>query len=103
MTSIQADDAVLGETINLGCGDGRSIRQVVEVVEDTLGRKLEIETDASRIRPEKSEVERLWASNQKLFEITGWRPEYSIDQGLAETINWMQDNLSKYKTNIYNL
>ncbi|MCM8774154.1 MAG: NAD-dependent dehydratase, partial [Candidatus Omnitrophica bacterium] len=61
--------------------------------------------DKIRIRPDKSEVERLLGSNEKLFSLTGWKPTYSLDEGLKETIEWFSvpQNLELYKAQIYNV
>ena len=61
--------------------------------------------DKMRIRPSKSEVTRLWCDNTKIKSLTGFKPQYSLDEGLKETIEWFlnKDNLIKYKTNIYNV
>ena len=61
--------------------------------------------DDQRLRPEKSEVFRLWCDNTKIRELTGFEPKYSIDEGLKPTIDWFLDsgNLSKYKNDIYNV
>ena len=66
---------------------------------------IEILTDEVRLRPEKSEVERLWGDNSKLEELTGFKPEISLRDGLERTIEWFldKDNLSNYKANIYNV
>jgi dTDP-glucose 4,6-dehydratase len=62
-------------------------------------------TDNQRVRPEKSEVFRLWGDNSLLLELTGFKPKYDIESGLTETINWFRniDNLKKYKATIYNI
>jgi len=62
-------------------------------------------TDEQRLRPENSEVFRLWGDNTLIRKLTGWQPKYSIEQGLGETIEWFTktENLIKYKANIYNL
>ena len=59
--------------------------------------------EEERLRPEKSEVNRLLGSNKKIKELTGWSPEYNLEQGLAETIEWIKNNLDKFKTDIYNV
>jgi nucleoside-diphosphate-sugar epimerase len=70
---------------------------------------VEVLTDEARIRPENSEVQRLWADNSKARELFGWMPTYGgregFKRGLAETADWFSQpaNLSGYKTNIYNL
>jgi hypothetical protein len=74
-----------------------------------MGVEIEILSDKERFRPEKSEVERLWASNEKAYKLLGWKPEYDgldgFGEGLAKTVAWFKDpvNLSSYKSNIYNI
>jgi dTDP-glucose 4,6-dehydratase len=74
-----------------------------------MGVEIEIETDDKRLRPSKSEVERLWADNSKALKLCGWEPEYAgfegFRRGLIETIAWFTDpaNLSNYKSGIYNI
>ncbi|MDD4781975.1 MAG: NAD-dependent dehydratase, partial [Tissierellia bacterium] len=59
--------------------------------------------DEQRLRPEKSEVNRLLGSNEKIKRLTNWKPQYTFEQGLAETIEFFRHNLEKYKTDIYNM
>ena len=74
-----------------------------------MEKKIEINTESYRMRPENSEVERLWADNSKAKNLFGWRPEYTgiagFKRGLTETINWFGEsaNLKNYKPNLYNL
>ena len=74
-----------------------------------MGTSIEIITDEQRLRPEKSEVERLWASNTKARELLDWQPQYGSREGflrgLTETIAWFREpaNLSAYKADIYNI
>jgi dTDP-glucose 4,6-dehydratase len=74
-----------------------------------MGCSIEIETDQVRIRPDKSEVERLWAENSKAKLLLGWKPQYAgkegLRRGLQETINWFIDplNLKVYKSHLYNI
>ena len=71
--------------------------------------EIEIETDEIRLRPEKSEVNRLWADNTKAKKLIGWKPKYGeregFKQGLLETIDWFtnEENLKKYKADVYNI
>ena len=60
-------------------------------------------TDEKRIRPDKSEVDRLLGSNEKIKELTNWKPQYTFEEGLSETIDWLKNNLDKYKVDIYNV
>ena len=70
-----------------------------------MASNIEIVTDEKRIRPKKSEVVRLWCDNQKIQNLTGFKPAYDINKGLKETIEWFKNpiNLSKYKSHIYNI
>ena len=62
-----------------------------------------IVTEEERLRPEKSEVNRLLGSNEKIMRLTDWKPEYTFEQGLAETIEFFRHNMDKYKADIYNI
>lgn len=99
----------LGDVINLGSNFEISIRDTVQLIADLMGVDVEIVTDEARIRPENSEVQRLWADNSKAKKLLGWQPGYSgregLKRGLAETIAWFMEptNLSNYKSTIYNI
>jgi dTDP-glucose 4,6-dehydratase len=99
----------VGEVVNFGSNFEISIGDTVTAIADVMGVSVDIVTDEARLRPEKSEVERLWASNDKARQLFGWQPEYgSLDgfkRGLAETIDWFSDpkNLAAYKTDRYNI
>ena len=99
----------LGEVINVGSGFEISIGKVAQLISDQMGLKLEILSSKNRIRPEKSEVERLWADNSKAKDLLSWSPSYGqIDgfaKGIQETIAWFSipSNLSQYKSNLYNI
>ena len=90
-------DKVLGEVINLGCGEGRSVRQVVDSVSKLLGQDLVVETDASRVRPDKSEVMRLESNPEKAHALMGWKSRHTFEEGLQMTIDYIRDNLGKFK------
>jgi dTDP-glucose 4,6-dehydratase len=98
-----------GEVINIGSNYEISIGDTVKLIADIIGSKIEVEADAQRIRPVESEVERLWADNTKANKMFGWSPRYGglegFREGLTETINWFsnQENLSRYKSNLYNV
>ena len=107
--SIAESERSIGEVINIGSNFEISIGETAELISDIMDTEIELLTDDQRIRPDKSEVERLWADNSKARELAGWQPEYGGKQGfkrgLAETVEWFTDpeNLIKYKANIYNL
>ena len=98
-----------GEVINLGSNYEISIGDTVKVIAEAMGADIEIVTDEQRLRPEKSEVDRLWASNEKAVKLLGWQPGYGgVDgfrRGIAETAAWFREpaNLAAYKSDIYNL
>lgn len=102
-------DQGAGEVINLGSNFEISIGDTARLVAEVMGKEIEIETDAVRLRPEKSEVVRLWADNTKARTLLGWQPRYAgrdgLRRGLAETCAWFQDvhNLATYKADIYNI
>lgn len=98
----EADKAV-GEVINIGSGTEISIGDLVSKITRLLDKDIKVVADEERIRPEKSEVNRLCADNKKAFEIAGWEGKYSLDEGLKETIRWIEHNLQCFKTDIYNI
>ncbi|NOX92604.1 MAG: SDR family NAD(P)-dependent oxidoreductase [Gammaproteobacteria bacterium] len=100
-------DNVLGEEINLGSNYEISIGNTVQLIAEAMNVDIETETDEQRLRPDKSEVERLWADNSKARELLDWSPEFAQHEGfkraLAETARWFTDpaNLARYKHGIY--
>lgn len=99
--AIATCDAAIGRVVNIGRGDDVSIGDLVERIGVRLGRPLQIETDAQRIRPAASEVGRLLAGTALARELWGWEPAYSLDQGLDETIAWVRDNLDQFRVDQY--
>jgi NAD dependent epimerase/dehydratase len=99
----------VGEVINIGSNYEISIEDTAYTIAKLMGAEIEILSDEQRLRPEKSEVERLWASNEKAGKLLDWKPEYDglkgFKDGLAKTVSWFKDpvNLSSYKSNIYNI
>ena len=98
----------IGEFINLGSSFEISICETVKCISDILNIEIDIITDEERMRPEKSEVERLFASNEKAKKLLDWTPKFSgldgFKKGLEKTIEWFSDykNLKLYKHEIYN-
>lgn len=95
----------IGEVVNIGSNYEISIGKVASLIKSEMASNIEIVTDEKRIRPKKSEVMRLWCDNQKIQNLTGYKPSYDINSGLKETIEWFKNpiNLSKYKSHIYNI
>lgn len=98
-------DATVGEEINLASGEEHSVGDVARELVSQINPRARIITEPSRLRPEKSEVERLLGCNKKIRELTGWAPRVSLRQGLEETVAWFRvpENLARYKAGIYNL
>ncbi|WP_322923971.1 NAD-dependent 4,6-dehydratase LegB [Paenibacillus campi] len=99
----------VGEVINIGSNYEVSIGDTVAMIAELMQSDITIETDEQRLRPEKSEVNRLWANNQKAKQLLGWKPQYGgidgLKKGLQETIDWFTDssNLNQYKADVYNI
>ena len=98
-------EKAIGETVNIGSNFEISIGDLVDIIKEIMCSDVHVVTDNIRLRPENSEVFRLWCDNTKIRELTGFEPRYSIKEGLKKTIAWFTNpgNLSKYKTNIYNV
>lgn len=105
--AITESERSIGEVINIGSNFEISIIDTVRLIAETMGVEVEIETDNVRLRPEKSEVDRLWADNSKAWEVAGWKPEYAgrdgMKRGMAETVAWFSnpENLRMYKSDTY--
>ncbi len=100
---IYRSDRTIGEEINIASQKEISIGQAAAELIRQIAPQARIICDEKRLRPAKSEVERLLGSNQKLLELTSWKPEYTFEQGIAETIAFFRNHLDKYKTDIYNV
>ncbi|AYV57198.1 SDR family NAD(P)-dependent oxidoreductase [Leptospira kmetyi] len=102
---IAKNETTIGEEVNIATQSEISIGDLALKLIQMIQPDAKIVSDDLRIRPEKSEVERLYGSNEKLESLVGWKPNTSLDQGLKETVEWFRDpkNLSKYKSEIYNI
>ncbi len=98
----ESPDSV-GEVINIGSGKEISIGDLAKKIMNLMGKPVEIIGESQRIRPERSEVERLLCDNAKARKLIGWSPSVSLDEGLSRTIDWIKANLHLYKPEIYNL
>jgi NAD dependent epimerase/dehydratase len=103
--AIAKADNVAGEEINIATQQEISVGDLAQKIIDQISPSSIIVSDEQRLRPGKSEVERLLGSNEKISGLTGWKPSYTLDEGLGETIQWFSDpsNLARYKADIYNL
>lgn len=93
----------IGEEINIATQKEISIKQLAEELIWQINPKASILCDEQRLRPQKSEVERLLGSNEKILRLTSWKPQYTFEEGIAETISFLRDNMERYKVDIYNV
>lgn len=105
LLALARSDKVIGETVNIGSNHEISVGDTLALIRELMHSDVEFMTDEQRIRPERSEVFRLWCDNGKIREMTGFQPEYSLRAGLQATIDWFTrpENLAKYKAGIYNV
>ncbi len=92
---------VEGETFNLGVGEDVTVGQLAHQIIALVGRPVRIELDAARLRPAKSEVQRLLSDNRKARERLGWQPQVALAEGLQRTIAWVQANLPRFRPDQY--
>ncbi|MDE7446810.1 MAG: NAD-dependent 4,6-dehydratase LegB [Lachnospiraceae bacterium] len=101
--AIAESQRTIGEEINIATGKEISIGEMAEEIIRQINPKAKIICDDERLRPKKSEVNRLLGCNRKIKELTDWNPQYAFERGIEETINWFSKNMDKYKADIYNL
>lgn len=101
--SIAESDRTIGEEINIATQNEISIGELASEIISQINPDARIICEEERLRPEKSEVNRLLGSNEKIKRLTGWRPQYSLKEGLQKTIDWVKENNAIYKTDIYNI
>jgi len=101
----KAGDAVLGECINIATGQEISIGELADGLIAQINPKAKVLCEDQRLRPAKSEVERLLGDNRKIARLADWAPRYSLESGLAATIAWFRDphNIAGYKHDLYNI
>lgn len=98
-------DELIGQEVNVGSNFEISVADTFELIKKVMKSDVKFVVDESRIRPEKSEVQRLWCDNSKIIKYTNFKPNYTFEQGIEKTIKWFlkAENLKKYKTTIYNV
>ena len=96
-------DKLFGEITNIGMNEEISVMDLANKIAQLMDKEIEIEQDVERIRPVSSEVERLNCDNSKILSSTSWRPKYSLEKGILETINWLKSNFKLYKPFKYNI
>jgi NAD dependent epimerase/dehydratase len=103
--AIARQDATIGKEVNIASNTEVSMGDTLELIKELMQSDVRFITDTQRLRPANSEVFRLWGDNTLIGNLTGYQPQFTLREGLTETVRWFLDsrNLSKYKTNIYNL
>jgi nucleoside-diphosphate-sugar epimerase len=101
--AIAQSEKCIGESTNIGMSNEISMKDLVNKIFELTGISKPIITDDIRVRKDTSEVERLFCANDKIKRLTNWSPDYNIDKGLKETIDFIKNNLRLYKPNLYNI
>jgi NAD dependent epimerase/dehydratase len=102
--AISQSEKAIGRALNIGMNTEICIADLVQMIgKVTNNTDFEIISKTERVRPVKSEVERLYCDNSLIKEYTGWSPDYDLQKGLEETAKWVKNNLNTYKTDIYNV
>ena len=101
--SIMESDNTIGEEINIATQKEISMEQTANTIIKIINPNAKIICDEQRMRPDKSEVNRLLGSNEKIKKLTNWKQQYSFEQGIEETIEWFRRNHKLYKSDIYNI
>lgn len=103
--ALAQSERAIGQTVNIGSNHEISIGDTLNLIRELMHSDVEFLVDEQRIRPEKSEVFRLWCDNARICELTDFKPEFTLRQGLQATIDWFTRpaNLAKYKADIYNV
>jgi NAD dependent epimerase/dehydratase len=96
-------EGIEGETFNLGTGQEVSIAELAQVIFSLMGKSPKLDVEPARLRPAKSEVQRLLSDNRRARQRLGWTPSVPLQEGLLKTINWISDNLALYQTGIYQI
>jgi len=98
-------DKLIGHEVNIATQSEISVGDLAQSLINQINPNAKIVSDSVRLRPEKSEVFRLFGSNEKLKSFTDWKQNYSLEEGLSETVTWFskKENLQQYKSDIYNV
>ena len=100
---IAKSNKTIGEEINIATNQEISIGDLANEIISQINPNAKIICDEQRLRPEKSEVNRLLGDNTKIKNLTNWQPEYTFKEGISQTIDWIKNNIERYKTDIYNI
>lgn len=103
LVAIAESNKMIGEAANIGNNKEISVGDLANLIMELIGEKVKIISDDQRVRPGKSEVERLVCNNAKLTALTGWKPQYGLRDGLQETVRFIESCLNLYKAELYNV
>lgn len=101
--ALSQSEKAIGQEVNIATMQEISIGELARTIIAQINPKAQIVCDEQRLRPEKSEVNRLLGDNTKIKSITDWTPKYTFEQGIAETITWIREHMDSYKADIYNV
>ena len=101
--AVAQTEGAVGTVTNIGRGEGISIGELADLILELCASDARIESQSERLRPDKSEVQRLICGNRKARDLLGWYPQHSLRQGLEATVEWMRANLERYKPGLYNV
>ena len=103
--ALAESDLSIGQTVNIGSNFEISVGDTLDIIKELMDSDVQFTTDEQRIRPEKSEVFRLWCDNTKIEKLVGFKPQVDIREGLQRTINWITkpENLKQYKAHLFNV
>lgn len=101
--AIAESDKTIGEEINIATQKEITMGELAKEIIDQINPNAQVICDSQRMRPSKSEVNRLLGSNKKIKSLTDWTPQYTFSQGIKETIDWFENNMDRYKADIYNV
>ena len=99
--AVAESDKCVGCVTNIGSGFEITVGDLARKIISMMGSQVRIVSDDERMRPDASEVERLWADSRRAFERTGWKPKYALEEGLRETISWIQAHKKEFKAHMY--
>ena len=103
--ALAESEKTIGETVNIGSNREVTIKDTLDLIKELMGSDVKFVTEEQRLRPENSEVFRLWCDNTKIERLTGFKPQVALAEGLQRTIDWFArpENLKMYKSNLYNV
>ncbi len=101
--NIYKSEKLFGEVTNIGMNHEISIKNLIKMISDVMKIEVSIESEEQRIRPANSEVERLVCNNSKISQFTEWKPQYNLEKGLRSTIQWLEEHMQLYKSDLYNV